>query len=176
MSKGKSNPGISRIDSKHTHGWYVRVYGNGGVFTSKLFSDRIHGGKDVALENAIAYRDRYTKIAKKFKREGRNPNRRPFYSKAPKNNQSGVVGVNEVITQIRGKEVHYFQATWSEGGKANSCKFYVSKKRNREDAEKLAVKLRLEKVKLLKKYWTEMKKEEELYQAQLQKKIAKETK
>ncbi len=173
MSKGKSVPGISRIDSKHTHGWYVRVYGNGGVFASKLFSDRIYGGKDAALDNAKAYRDRYSKIAKEFKREGRNPNRRPFYSKAPKNNQSGVVGVNEVKTRIRGKEVHYYQATWSEGGKANSCKFYVSKKRSREDAEKLAIKLRLEKEKLLKNQWKDMMKEEEQYQKQITKKIAK---
>lgn len=175
MSKGKSIPGVSRIDSKHTHGWYVRVYGNGGVFTSKLFSDRLYGGKEVALDKAIVYRDRYAKIASKYKRKGRNPNRRPFYSKAPKNNQSGVVGVNEVKTQIRGKEVHYFQATWSEGGKANSRKFYVSKKRTREEAEKLAVKLRLEKEKHLKKYWKDMMKEEEQYQKQLLKKIAKET-
>ena len=117
MNNGKSVPGISRIDSKHTHGWYVRVYGNGGVFTSKLFSDRLYGGKDAALDNAKEYRDRYSKIAKEFKREGRNPNRRPFYSKAPKNNQSGVVGVNEVKTHIRGKEVHYFKQPGVKVGK-----------------------------------------------------------
>jgi hypothetical protein len=154
----------------------VRVYGNGGVITSKLFSDRLHGGKEVALNKATKFRDQNEKIAKKLKREGRNPNRKPFYSRAPKNNQSGHVGVNEVKTHIRGKEVHYFQATWSEKGKANSCKFYVSKKRTREEAEKLAIKLRMSKENQLKKQWKDMQKEEAQYQKELKKRIADEIK
>lgn len=176
MSRQKSIPGISRIDSKHTHGWYVRVYGNGGVFISKLFSDRLHGGKDEALHNAINYREQNIRVAEKLKRDGRNPNRKPFYARAPKNNLSGHVGVNEVKTHIRGKEVHYFQATWSEGGKASSCKFYVSKKRTREEAEKMAIKLRKSKEILLKKYWKDMQKEEDKYQKELKKRIVQETK
>jgi hypothetical protein len=172
----KKYPGISRIDSKHTHGWYVRVYANGGVFTSKLFSDRLYGGKQIALNNAIKYRDHNKMVAELHKREGRNPNRRPFYNKAPKNNQSGVVGVNEVKTTIRGREVHYFQATWSADGKANSRKFYVSKKRTREEAEKQAIALRQEKVKMLQKSWKVMLKEDLKWQKELKKKLAKQKK
>jgi hypothetical protein len=173
VAKEKSIPGISRIDSKHTHGWYVRVYANGGVFTSKLFSDRLYGGKQIALNNAIKFRDHNRMVAKLYKREGRNPNRKPFYHKPPTNNHSGVVGVNEVKTTIRGREVHYFQATWSEDGKANSRKFYVSKKRKREEAEKLAVQLRRKKEKELIKKWKEMLKEDQKWQKEIKKKLAK---
>lgn len=173
MAKEKSIPGISRIDSKHTHGWYVRVYANGGVFTSKLFSDRLYGGKQIALNNAIKFRDHNRMVADLHKREGRNPNRKPFYNKPPRNNHSGVVGVNEVKTTIRGREVHYFQATWSEDGKAHSRKFYVSKKRKRDDAEKMAVDLRTKKEKLLIKKWKEMQKEDQKWQKELKKKLAK---
>jgi hypothetical protein len=174
VSNEKKYPGISRIDSKRTHGWYVRVYANGGVFTSKLFSDRLYGGKQIALNNAIKYRDHNKMVAEVHKREGRNPNRRPFYTKTPKNNNSGIVGVNEVKTTIRGREVHYFQATWSEGGKANSRKFYVSKKRNRKEAEKQAVALRRQKEKDLQKQWKEWMKDDKVWQKELKKKLAKE--
>ncbi len=153
---GKRNPerpGISRIDSIHTHGWYVRVYANGGVFFSKLFSDKKNGGKEVALQKAIEYQKSHQKIADSFKRNGRNPRRKPFYKKAPKNNSSGVVGVNEVKTEIRGRVVHYFQATWSMNGKARSAKFYVTKKRGREESFELAKKLRMKKEKEVLKAW-----------------------
>jgi len=173
MAKEKSIPGISRIDSQHTHGWYVRVYANGGVFTSKLFSDRLYGGKQIALNNAIKFRDHNKMVAELHKREGRNPNRRPYYNKPPKNNNSGVVGVNEVKTTIRGRAVHYFQATWSDNGKANSRKFYISKKRKREEAEKLAVELRAKMEKGLQKKWKGMLKEDEKWKKELKKKLAK---
>ena len=47
---------IKRIDSTKTHGWQVHVR-RGGVLRTKLFSDRLHGGKRKALEEAKAYRD-----------------------------------------------------------------------------------------------------------------------
>lgn len=176
MSNEKKYPGISRIDSKHTHGWYVRVYANGGVFASKLFSDRLYGGKQHALNNALKYREHNKMVADLHKREGRNPNRRPFYTTPPKNNHSGHVGVNEVKTSIRGREVHYFQATWSDDGKANSCKFYVSKKRTREEALDLAVKMRKEKEIFMQKQWKDNVKKDQKWQKELKKKLAKQAK
>ena len=146
-------PGISRIDSKHTHGWYVRVYANGGVLKSKLFSDRIFGGKKKALENAIKFRDHYQMVAALHKSKEPNSRRKPFYKKPPKNNTSGVVGVNEVKTTMQGREVHYFQATWSEEGKAKSKKFYITSKRSREEAYEMAVDLRKSKEKMLESGW-----------------------
>ena len=83
-SKRKGYPGISRIDSKHTHGWYVRVYANGGVLKSKLFSDRLFGGKQQALDNAIKFRDHYQMVAALHK--SNDFRRKPFYNQPYKNN------------------------------------------------------------------------------------------
>ncbi len=47
---------IKRIDSTKTHGWQVHVR-RGGVLKTKLFSDRIHGGKRKALQAAKDHRD-----------------------------------------------------------------------------------------------------------------------
>jgi hypothetical protein len=150
----KKYPGISRIDSKHTHGWYVRVYANGGVLKSKLFSDRLFGGKQQALDNAIKFRDHYQMVAALHKSNDYDSRRKPFYNKPPKNNTSGVVGVNEVKTTVQGRPVHYFQATWSEKGKAKSKKFYVCSKRDRNQAYEMAVALRKSKEKMLHSNWT----------------------
>ena len=51
-----STQNIKRIDSEKTHGWQVHVCRN-GVLKTKLFSDRVHGGKRVALNEAKRYRD-----------------------------------------------------------------------------------------------------------------------
>jgi len=155
--KRKSYPGISRIDSKHTHGWYVRVYANGGVLKSKLFSDRLFGGKQDALDNAIKFRDHYQMVAALHKSNDYDSRRKPFYNQPPKNNTSGVVGVNEVKTNVQGRPVHYFQATWSEKGKARSKKFYVCSKRTRDQAYDMAVTLRKSKEKMLQSKWAGQK-------------------
>jgi hypothetical protein len=135
---GKKHKGISRIDSSHTHGWYVRIYANGTVFDSKLFSDKQYGGKKAALKSAIMYRDQRQAVAVLAKSLSPSDHR-PFFSKPPKNNKTGVVGVNEVKTVSRGKNVHYFQATWNENGKPRTKKFYVFNKRSVDEAFKLAV-------------------------------------
>jgi hypothetical protein len=56
MSEETKHKGISRIDSKKTHGWFVRVYKNKKIY-SKLFSDIKSKGREKALELALAYRD-----------------------------------------------------------------------------------------------------------------------
>lgn len=47
---------IKRIDSTKTHGWQVHVR-RGGTLKTKLFSDRVHGGKTKALKAAKDHRD-----------------------------------------------------------------------------------------------------------------------
>jgi hypothetical protein len=49
---------ISRVDheSKRMHGWLVRVHFR-GERRSKFFGDKRHGGKEPALDAAIAFRD-----------------------------------------------------------------------------------------------------------------------
>lgn len=143
--KSKTLKGISRIDSKNTHGWYVRIYGNGGVYSCKLFSDRQFGSKQKALDNAKRYRDHEQMVADLHKRDLRNKGKQPFLRKPPKNNVSGVVGVHEVKTKVNGKPVHYYQATWTENKKARSKKFYVTNKRSAEEAFKLAAEHRKQK-------------------------------
>lgn len=149
----KLHKGISRIDSKNTHGWYVRIYANGGVFISKLFSDRLHGGKQQALKDAITFRDHNQMVADLKKKELRGKNKRPFYRKAPKNNTSGVVGVNEIFSMSGGKKVHYFQATWSENGKARSKKYYITPNRSAQEAREAAIQHRKAMVDELEQKW-----------------------
>ena len=145
---------ISRIDSKNTHGWYVRIYLNGGVFASKLFSDRICGGKAKALKNAIMYRDHNQMVAD-LNKKPYSKKRKPIFDKPSKNNKSGIVGVNEVHTKIRNRPVHYIQATWSEDFKPKSKKFYISKLRSREEALKSAIEIRKSKEKEILKNWND---------------------
>ncbi len=150
--KAKKLKNISRVDSKNTHGWYVRIYLNGGVFASKLFSDRICGGKDKALRNAVLYRDHNQMVADLQKTSNRK-SRKPIFDKPAKNNTSGIVGVNEVHTTIRKRPVHYFQATWSEDYNAKSKKFYITANRTRQEAFELATALRKSKeVEIMKNY------------------------
>ena len=52
----KHYKGISRIDTKYTHGWNARVYYKGKSY-SKLFSDNLWDGKEIALDEAIYWRD-----------------------------------------------------------------------------------------------------------------------
>ncbi len=134
----KKYKGISRIDSSHTHGWYVRIYANGKVFDSKLFSDKQFGGKKAALKSALMYRDQRQGVAALAKSLEKKEKNRLFFTKPPRNNKTGVVGVNEVKTVSRGKSVHYFQATWNENGKPHTKKFYVYEKRTAENALKMA--------------------------------------
>lgn len=145
---------ISRIDSKNTHGWYVRIYLNGGVFASKLFSDRICNGKGKALKNAILYRDHNQMVAD-LNKQPYKKKRKPIFDKLTKNNKSGIVGVNEVHTKIRNRPVHYIQATWSEDFKPKSKKFYITKFRTREEALKSAIELRKSKEKEILENWNE---------------------
>lgn len=47
---------VKRIDTGRTHGWQVCIQRDGEE-TTKLFSDKKYGGRDVALEKAKAHRD-----------------------------------------------------------------------------------------------------------------------
>jgi len=153
MKRKKNVKGISRIDSKNTHGWYVRIYANGGVFTSKLFSDRQYGSKEKALKNAVAFRDHNQMVAELQKSDDQLLPRRPFYRKPPKNNSSGIVGVHKISTKVGEKETVYFQATWNEGGKMHSKKYYITKTRSAQEAFDLAVAWRKSKEEQLYTEW-----------------------
>ncbi len=60
---------ITRIDTKNTHGWQIRIaqYEPQGV--SKFFSDSLHSGKWRCRTATRAYRDKvYDQLPQKFKR------------------------------------------------------------------------------------------------------------
>jgi hypothetical protein len=86
MAKLKS---ISRVDrpAKHTFGWYVRVQ-FGHQARKKFFSDRLHGGRQAALERAIRFRDR-------AERELGRPRTVEFVVGANRLNKTGCIGVRK---------------------------------------------------------------------------------
>ena len=131
--------GISRIDSNQTHGWFVRVYRDGKTH-SKMFSDGVHGGREMALEAAKKYKEEY---------ERENPpscastrmRLRPL-----KNNTSGALGVSETFSRGRnGKKIPCFNVSWRpRQNMSRSKSFYFSKYGSREAAFEAAVEFRKE--------------------------------
>ncbi len=129
--------GISRIDSNHTHGWFVRVFRDGGTH-SKMFSDGVLGGREKALEAAQKYKEEY--ITK-------HP---PSYAatrlrmKLPRNNKSGVVGVSDTHDRSKtGKKLPCFSVSWRPQKNVTHCKkFYYHHYDSREAAFEAAVEFR----------------------------------
>ena len=134
--------GISRIDSRNTHCWFVRVYRDGQVH-SKTFSDGVFGGKEKALEAAQSYRDEYERSHPPSHESKR------LKTKPPSNNKTGVVGVSETYGRShsnRGAKMPCFSVTWVPTPNKPRCKkFFFSKYGGRELAFKAAVEFRKEK-------------------------------
>lgn len=106
--------GVSRIDcpERKTVGWYVRVRLN-KVTKSKFISDKVHGGKDAALQKAVECRNQLEKELGKPRTDwivvGDNPR-----------NKSGVVGVRRAIKKYKGKDGkiylnEVYQVSWHAG-------------------------------------------------------------
>lgn len=106
--------GISRIDSpqKKMHGWYVRVRLN-QVTKSKFISDKKYGGREVALEQAVEWRNQTERELGKPRTDwvivGNNPR-----------NNSGVVGVRRALKKYVGKDgkIYYndvYEVSWNAG-------------------------------------------------------------
>jgi hypothetical protein len=123
---------IKRIDSTKTHGWQVHVR-RGGVLKTKLFSDRLHGGKRKALTAAKEHRDQLladmAKLAKPLWRIKRTPR-----------TNTGELGVSLTeYTNRSGKKRKVITVTArAELGKAVNRKFSVDKL-GYDDALKKAV-------------------------------------
>ncbi|MBI4679889.1 MAG: hypothetical protein HY753_01420 [Nitrospirae bacterium] len=81
MKSGKSL-NITRMDQRNTHGWYVRIYGQGKVLLQKLFSDKKYGGREMALSKAIKFRDT-VKPTKRY----------PMQVRSHIKNKTGIIGV-----------------------------------------------------------------------------------
>lgn len=112
---------IKRIDSTKTHGWQVHVR-RGGILKTKLFSDRLHGGKKNALEEAKVHRDELLESMAKLAK--------PLWKikRTPRTN-TGHLGVSLTeYTSSGGKKRKVVTVTArSELGKAVNRKFSVDK-------------------------------------------------
>ena len=133
--------GISRIDSKHTRGWFLRIYRRGRVH-SKMFSDGVHGGREKALRIALAYKEEY---------ERRHPPSlisTRLRLRPQKNNTSGIVGVSETYARSKkGEKLPCFCVNWSPRRNTSRAKKFFYHYRDigsREAAFEAAVAFRRE--------------------------------
>jgi hypothetical protein len=134
--------GISRIDYKHTHGWFARVYLTGKQVRSKLFSDNLHASSEEALAQAREWRDREeAQIAP----EDRPPRIR-YLKTLPKSNTSGRVGISRTFTRSKAdpnKKLWCFNVSWaSEPGKPRNSSFYFNTYGSEEAAFQAACEFR----------------------------------
>ncbi len=131
--------GISRIDSRNTHCWFVRVYRDGKIH-SKSFSDGVHGSKAQAFEAAQEYKKEYER-----KNPPSNTSKR-LRTKPLSNNKTGVVGVSETYGRAQGNKgakMPCFSVTWVPTPNKPRCKkFFFSKYGDRDSAFKAAVEFR----------------------------------
>lgn len=105
---------ISRIDQelKHTHGWYVRVR-FGGNTRSKFFSDDTNGGRDIALDKAVQFRN-------KTEQEMGKPRTDQVVVISSHRSNTGVIGVQRRTKKYVGKTGdtfvnEVFEVTWQAG-------------------------------------------------------------
>jgi hypothetical protein len=139
-TEGGKMKGISRIDSDRAQGWFVRIYYGGGQEHRKFFSDGKYGGKQQALELAVAYRDQYIE-------KHPPPQKLPFQSEPIASNTTGVNGVSETYQRSRsGAKIPCFSVFWApRKNEPKTKKFYHHHYGSREEALKEAAAFRKEK-------------------------------
>lgn len=135
MARSKTNKGISRIDSGSTHGWFVRGYRNGRIY-SRLFSDRKCGGKGKALNMAKAFRDELSDQLKAIPKKPRQ--RRIVVSDS--RNTTGELGVSRAIKKGLNGTIHEcYSVSWRPEPGVQKCTSYSINKYGEKKAFKLAV-------------------------------------
>lgn len=138
----QKEPGISRIDTDSTHGWYVRAYRNGSV-QSKFFSDRKYGGRDVAYKEACSHRD---ELFQKVAAQPKEPRKRSPQISA-KRSGTGVVGVTRTDKKTAsGKVLTCYSVSWRPQSNVQKCTSFSWDKYGEAEAFRRAVKHRFEKL------------------------------
>ncbi len=127
MAKRRSkrrNKGISRVDLRRTHGWFVRGYKNGKVY-GKLFSDKKYGGKRKAQNLARQYRDELHDKLAQIPIEPRG--RRIVFRDS--RNTTGVLGVCRTPKRsTNGKVNECYSVSWQpEEGVRKATSFSIRK-------------------------------------------------
>lgn len=102
---------ISRIDSGHTHGWYVRLWYNGQEWNN-FFADKKHGGTKKALQKARKKKELLLKKRSRLPDPVLESYDTRFYYPEARNNSTGVVGVYRTMKKMRsGEKYPYYQTT-----------------------------------------------------------------
>lgn len=142
---------ISRVDSFKSgmFGYLLRLYKGRGVLFQQWFSDKEYGGKAKALDAAIKIRDR--KMVEYNYKPGGDPDLKPWkpvlHDRKVMSN-TGYLGIYESKEYKKLKdgslrECPYIAVSYvEERGKPKSKKFYIGKKRTREQALEEAIKFR----------------------------------
>jgi hypothetical protein len=134
--------GISRIDSRTTRGWLVRGYKNGTRY-SKLFSDGKLGGRENAFEKAKVF---YGELSARLKSIPSKPRSQKIVSH-DKRNQTGVLGVSKLSKVGKNnKRLGFYSVTWRPSKGKQKCTSFSIAKYGDDEAFKLAVSLRFEKL------------------------------
>ncbi len=145
MAKRKSkHKGISRIDTADTHGYYARVYHNCRTY-SKLFSDRVWGGKRKAMDAAIQWRQDEAKRIQKLAEKD------PSYRKRARSN-TGVIGVSKTMKRNRNGTISpCYSVSWHPKPGIHKCTSFSIRRHGDKKAFKLACEFREARVKDYKK-------------------------
>lgn len=134
-SKFQSEPGLTRIDHRDTHGWMMRLYHRGTTYT-KLFSDGVYGNAKKALKAARKYRKQ---LGKKLGIESLSQRRRTR-SVSAQNVATGIVGVYRGSSKSKnGKVRHYYAASWNPKPNKVKTKSFSIAKYGEAEAFRLAV-------------------------------------
>ena len=135
MARSKTNKGISRIDSGSTHGWFVRGYRNGKIY-SRLFSDRKNGGETKALNQAKLFRDELNEKLDSIPKKPRK--NRIVVSDA--RNKTGELGVSRTTkTGPNGTLHESYSVSWRPKPGYQKCTSFSIRKYGEKKAFKLAV-------------------------------------
>lgn len=135
QGKGIKQKGISRIDSGSTHGWFVRGYRNKKTF-SRLFSDLKCGGKEQALNAALAFRE---DLYRELQEIPAKPRARRVVTRDSRN-RTGVLGVCRTTkTSPNGGKHECYTVSWRPSPGLQKCTSYSIRKYGEKEAFRLAV-------------------------------------
>ena len=146
--QSKALYGISRIDSDadRTHAWRVSLRRRGKVYV-KNFADKKCGGKQEALVQAKAHRDRLV---------AQHPplSRQEFCAVLRSNNKTGITGVYRYAkshTLKNGEIVRswYWEATWPIGKSRQAHQAFAVNEHGEAEARQLAIRRRKQALKEL---------------------------
>ncbi len=109
---------ITRLDYQKTHGWWVRIRRKSNP-SSKLFSDGVYGGRDKALEAALAWRDdKLTAAPKQTTRTTES---------SSKTIKTGVPGLCVSFVNGATSSLAHLQVSVQRHGKRTSTRYSISK-------------------------------------------------